>query len=108
MGWFGFIRCIAAKGEGAPECDKFAKYYRSLCPGEWVRTFGAFNCPEIILWTSLSPILSWKMLSNQIRTFVSFFFLIILFFFHRLTPFFPVKIEDLLLHLFLNADRQME
>ncbi|XP_028771827.1 cytochrome c oxidase subunit 6b-1 [Neltuma alba] len=31
-----YHRCIAAKGEGAPECDKFAKYYRSLCPGEWV------------------------------------------------------------------------
>ncbi|PIA44669.1 hypothetical protein AQUCO_01700340v1 [Aquilegia coerulea] len=31
-----YHRCIAAKGDGAPECDKFAKYYRSLCPGEWV------------------------------------------------------------------------
>ncbi|XP_019417718.1 PREDICTED: cytochrome c oxidase subunit 6b-1-like isoform X2 [Lupinus angustifolius] len=31
-----FHRCVAAKGEDAPECDKFAKYYRSLCPGEWV------------------------------------------------------------------------
>lgn len=31
-----YHRCIAAKGEGAPECDKFAKYYRSLCPGEWI------------------------------------------------------------------------
>ncbi|KAM1180613.1 hypothetical protein ACFX13_019997 [Malus domestica] len=31
-----YHRCIAAKGEGAPECDKFAKFYRSLCPGEWV------------------------------------------------------------------------
>ena len=31
-----FHRCIAAKGEGASECDKFAKYYRALCPGEWV------------------------------------------------------------------------
>lgn len=31
-----FDRCIAAKGEDAPECDKFAKYYRALCPGEWV------------------------------------------------------------------------
>ncbi|KAB1220277.1 Cytochrome c oxidase subunit 6b-1 [Morella rubra] len=31
-----YHRCIAAKGEGAPECDKFAKYYRALCPGEWV------------------------------------------------------------------------
>ncbi|RYR49904.1 hypothetical protein Ahy_A07g036428 isoform A [Arachis hypogaea] len=30
-----YHRCVAAKGEGAPECDKFAKYYRSLCPGEW-------------------------------------------------------------------------
>ncbi|KAJ8539459.1 hypothetical protein K7X08_013711 [Anisodus acutangulus] len=31
-----YHRCVAAKGEGAPECDKFAKYYRSLCPGEWI------------------------------------------------------------------------
>ncbi|GJY28374.1 cytochrome c oxidase subunit 6B-1-like protein [Tanacetum coccineum] len=28
--------CVAAKGEDASECDKFAKYYRSLCPGEWI------------------------------------------------------------------------
>ncbi|XP_052201732.1 cytochrome c oxidase subunit 6b-3-like isoform X1 [Diospyros lotus] len=31
-----FHRCLAVKGEEASECDKFAKYYRSLCPGEWV------------------------------------------------------------------------
>ncbi|XP_031117067.1 cytochrome c oxidase subunit 6b-1-like [Ipomoea triloba] len=31
-----YHRCIAAKGDNAPECDKFAKYYRSLCPGEWI------------------------------------------------------------------------
>lgn len=31
-----YHRCVAAKGEGAPECDKFAKYYRSICPGEWI------------------------------------------------------------------------
>ncbi|KAM7520797.1 hypothetical protein LguiB_019759 [Lonicera macranthoides] len=31
-----YHRCIAAKGEGTPECDRFAKYYRSLCPGEWI------------------------------------------------------------------------
>ncbi|CAN4115485.1 unnamed protein product [Withania somnifera] len=31
-----YHRCVAAKSEGAPECDKFAKYYRSLCPGEWI------------------------------------------------------------------------
>ncbi|KAK7329872.1 hypothetical protein VNO77_24053 [Canavalia gladiata] len=31
-----FHRCLAAKGENSGECEKFAKYYRSLCPGEWV------------------------------------------------------------------------
>ncbi|KAI3524258.1 hypothetical protein L1887_02911 [Cichorium endivia] len=31
-----FHRCVAAKGDGATECEKFAKYYRSLCPAEWV------------------------------------------------------------------------
>ncbi|CAH8351801.1 unnamed protein product [Eruca vesicaria subsp. sativa] len=31
-----YHRCVAAKGDEAPECDKFAKFYRSLCPGEWV------------------------------------------------------------------------
>ncbi|XP_071716901.1 uncharacterized protein [Rutidosis leptorrhynchoides] len=31
-----YHRCVAAKGEDASECNKFAKYYRSLCPGEWV------------------------------------------------------------------------
>ncbi|MBA0610635.1 hypothetical protein Godav_011455, partial [Gossypium davidsonii] len=29
-------RCLAAKGEESNQCEKFAKYYRSLCPGEWV------------------------------------------------------------------------
>ncbi|RZC69698.1 hypothetical protein C5167_032828 [Papaver somniferum] len=29
-------QCVASKREEAGECDKFAKYYRSLCPGEWV------------------------------------------------------------------------
>ncbi|KAI5013257.1 hypothetical protein ZWY2020_028211 [Hordeum vulgare] len=27
-----FHRCVSAKGDEAAECDKFAKYYRSLCP----------------------------------------------------------------------------
>ncbi|XP_028790608.1 cytochrome c oxidase subunit 6b-2 isoform X1 [Neltuma alba] len=31
-----FHRCVAAKGEGSGDCERFAKYYRSLCPGEWV------------------------------------------------------------------------
>nr|ACW82405.1 cytochrome c oxidase subunit 6b [Larix kaempferi] len=28
-----YHKCIAAKGEGASECEKFARHYRSLCPG---------------------------------------------------------------------------
>ncbi|XP_062186197.1 cytochrome c oxidase subunit 6b-2-like [Phragmites australis] len=31
-----YHRCVNAKGEAASDCEKFAKYYRSLCPGEWV------------------------------------------------------------------------
>lgn len=31
-----FHRCIAAKGEESDACEKFARYYRALCPGEWV------------------------------------------------------------------------
>ncbi|KAI3442782.1 uncharacterized protein J3R85_001051 [Psidium guajava] len=31
-----YHRCIAAKGEDAQDCQKFAKYYRSLCPSEWI------------------------------------------------------------------------
>jgi hypothetical protein len=30
-------RCAAEKGEDAKDCQKYARYYRSLCPGEWVR-----------------------------------------------------------------------
>ncbi|RYR30355.1 hypothetical protein Ahy_B01g055138 isoform A [Arachis hypogaea] len=30
-----FHRCLAAKGDDSAECERFAKYYRSLCPGEW-------------------------------------------------------------------------
>lgn len=46
-----YHRCVAAKGEDASECQKFAKYYRSLCPGEWIdrwneqRENGAFPGP---------------------------------------------------------------
>ncbi|CAN6465898.1 unnamed protein product [Victoria cruziana] len=32
-----YHKCIQAKWEGAPECDKFARYYRSLCPSEWIQ-----------------------------------------------------------------------
>ncbi|KAI3847978.1 hypothetical protein MKW92_021302 [Papaver armeniacum] len=31
-----YHRCIRAKGKDAPECEKFARYYRSLCPSEWI------------------------------------------------------------------------
>uniref|UniRef100_A0A3Q7H6R5 Cytochrome c oxidase subunit n=1 Tax=Solanum lycopersicum TaxID=4081 RepID=A0A3Q7H6R5_SOLLC len=31
-----FHRCVAAKGDEAADCARFAKYYRALCPGEWV------------------------------------------------------------------------
>jgi hypothetical protein len=30
-------RCASEKGDDARECKKYAKYYRSLCPGDWVR-----------------------------------------------------------------------
>nr|AFK39313.1 unknown [Medicago truncatula] len=32
-----FHRCMTVKGENSGECEKFAKYYRSLCPGEWMQ-----------------------------------------------------------------------
>mmetsp|Transcript_10029 Transcript_10029/g.45666 ORF Transcript_10029/g.45666 Transcript_10029/m.45666 type:complete len:118 (-) Transcript_10029:93-446(-) len=31
-----FHKCKAQQGEDAEECEKYAKYYRSLCPTEWV------------------------------------------------------------------------
>ncbi|OEL27151.1 Cytochrome c oxidase subunit 6b-1 [Dichanthelium oligosanthes] len=34
-----YHRCVSAKGDDAGDCDKFAKYYRSLCPAEWVSAF---------------------------------------------------------------------
>lgn len=30
------LRCKAQKGEDDEECEKYAKYYRSLCPTDWV------------------------------------------------------------------------
>ncbi|GMP66352.1 hypothetical protein CsSME_00026744 [Camellia sinensis var. sinensis] len=34
-----FHRCLAAKGEESSECQRFAKYYRSLCLGEWLQNW---------------------------------------------------------------------
>ncbi|KAH0935687.1 hypothetical protein HID58_012804 [Brassica napus] len=31
-----FNMCTTAKGEDSVDCERFAKYYRALCPGEWV------------------------------------------------------------------------
>ncbi|KAL5183038.1 Cytochrome c oxidase subunit 6b-3 [Glycine soja] len=38
-----FHRCLAAKGENSGECERFAKYYRSLCPGEWFHVLGSLG-----------------------------------------------------------------
>jgi cytochrome c oxidase subunit 6b len=39
------IRCVSAKGDDAADCEKFAKYYRSLCPAEWVSDFASCDYP---------------------------------------------------------------
>lgn len=31
-----YHKCVAEKGEDSEKCEKYAKYYRSLCPGDWV------------------------------------------------------------------------
>ncbi|WOK94169.1 hypothetical protein Cni_G02871 [Canna indica] len=31
-----YHKCRKARGDDAPECEKFQRYYRSLCPTEWV------------------------------------------------------------------------
>ncbi|XP_039007602.1 cytochrome c oxidase subunit 6b-1-like [Hibiscus syriacus] len=41
-----YHRCVAAKGEYALECDKFAKFYRALCPGEWGQDEKKVTDPE--------------------------------------------------------------
>jgi cytochrome c oxidase subunit 6b len=38
-----YHRCVNAKGEATADCEKFAKYYRSLCPAEWVSAFAVLN-----------------------------------------------------------------
>ncbi|WMV36439.1 hypothetical protein MTR67_029824 [Solanum verrucosum] len=37
-----FHRCVAAKGDEAADCERFAKYYRALCPGEWASVCAKF------------------------------------------------------------------
>lgn len=31
-----YHKCVKVKGEDDPDCNKYARYYRSLCPGEWI------------------------------------------------------------------------
>ncbi|KAJ1698601.1 hypothetical protein LUZ63_007113 [Rhynchospora breviuscula] len=35
--YFEYHKCLKAKGEISNECEKYAKYYRSLCPLEWIQ-----------------------------------------------------------------------
>eukprot|EP00227_Mantoniella_beaufortii_P021976 CAMPEP_0197575106 /NCGR_PEP_ID=MMETSP1326-20131121/619_1 /TAXON_ID=1155430 /ORGANISM="Genus nov. species nov., Strain RCC2288" /LENGTH=148 /DNA_ID=CAMNT_0043137813 /DNA_START=35 /DNA_END=481 /DNA_ORIENTATION=- len=30
-----FHKCQSQKGEGAEECEKYARWYRSICPTDW-------------------------------------------------------------------------
>ncbi|XP_008781379.2 cytochrome c oxidase subunit 6b-2-like [Phoenix dactylifera] len=46
-----YHKCLKAKGEDAADCQKFARYYRSLCPLEWIEKWneqkesGTFPAP---------------------------------------------------------------
>ncbi|KAH7438741.1 hypothetical protein KP509_04G029200 [Ceratopteris richardii] len=31
-----YHRCRKVKGEDDPDCEKYGRYYRSLCPSEWI------------------------------------------------------------------------
>ncbi|KAB2017951.1 hypothetical protein ES319_D08G196600v1 [Gossypium barbadense] len=31
-----YHKCIKEKGKDAPQCDKLARHFRSLCPDEWI------------------------------------------------------------------------
>jgi len=39
---FHASRCVNDKGDETADCEKFAKYYRSLCPGECVSACAVF------------------------------------------------------------------
>ncbi|CAK9230738.1 unnamed protein product [Sphagnum troendelagicum] len=42
-----FHKCAAEKGEDANECQKYAKYYRSLCPAEWIEKWNEERANDI-------------------------------------------------------------
>ncbi|KAH7514335.1 hypothetical protein FEM48_Zijuj11G0077900 [Ziziphus jujuba var. spinosa] len=31
-----YHKCVKEKGKDAPECEKFERHYKSLCPVEWI------------------------------------------------------------------------
>ncbi|KAJ7547083.1 hypothetical protein O6H91_08G068300 [Diphasiastrum complanatum] len=31
-----YHKCVKEKGEDNSDCEKYARWYRSLCPGEWI------------------------------------------------------------------------
>ncbi|XVE57512.1 hypothetical protein DITRI_Ditri04bG0096600 [Diplodiscus trichospermus] len=31
-----YHKCIKEKDKNAPQCDRYGKHYRSLCPAEWI------------------------------------------------------------------------
>jgi cytochrome c oxidase subunit 6b len=38
-----FYRCLAQRGEGAPECQSYARTYRSICPAEWLERWNTLR-----------------------------------------------------------------
>jgi hypothetical protein len=47
---FHETRCVSAKGDDTSECEKFAKYYRSLCPAEWVSAFTSCGYTVLVFY----------------------------------------------------------
>ncbi|XP_021293019.1 putative cytochrome c oxidase subunit 6b-like [Herrania umbratica] len=38
-----YHKCTKEKGRNAPQCDNFARHYRSLCPDEWISKNSIFS-----------------------------------------------------------------
>ncbi|XP_057452937.1 cytochrome c oxidase subunit 6b-2-like [Lotus japonicus] len=54
-----FHRFLAVKCEELCECERFAKYYRSLCPGEWVDNWNEQRDNGTFPGTSLKSCVTW-------------------------------------------------
>ena len=53
---FHATRCANDKGDETADCEKFAKYYRSLCPGEWVSACAVFCSTTAFFFLHLARI----------------------------------------------------